>query len=332
MNTEVQRAFSELVAPAELIPADGRELGLELSLSMRNSYEFHRLRFIGRGQELLVIIVKAQMPVDLIGRQYQRLQSQSERPIILVFKELKARERHRLMRRKVQFMIPGKFLYAPMLGFVGETPQFEGRWDTAVNAARLSPWAETILIKRLLDDALELASGIELAKRFAVTPMTISRALSELEAFDLCFLEQQGTEKKVRFEAKNILWHKAANLLISPVVATIDLAEIPVKLPLSGDPALEHYTMLVGLPPPAYAISKREFLALKKSGKVMLPKPGEEQLRLELWRRDPRALAQGDYVDPVSLYLSVKNSPDERIQLETRRMMTDLGFRVNDNE
>lgn len=328
----LKQTLGELFAPAELIPANGKELGFELNLGMRSAYEFYRVRFAGRKQELVAIIVKTQMPVDQIARQYQRLQSQSQRPILLVFKELKARERYRLVRRKVPFIIPGNFFHAPMLGFLGETPLLEAHWGKAVSAAGLSPWAETILIKRLLDDSLELKSGTELAAIFDVAAMTISRALQELENADLCVFEKQGTEKRVRFESKGALWAKAAKLLASPVVATVDLAELSVKLPLSGEPALEHYTMLAGLPLQSYAVSKKEFLELKKAGKIKPAKPGAEKLRLEIWRRNPKILAMGKYVDPISLYLTVKNSPDERVRLETGKMMAELGLKVNGDE
>lgn len=332
METTIRQVLSELLGPISLLPATGEDLGFVQSLVMRDSYEFYRARFSHSGQELLVVAVRAAMPVDFIARQYQRLQLQSSRPVLMAFKELRARERERLIRRKIPFIVPGKFLFAPMLGCVGETPMFEGQWNNALTPVRLSPWAETILIKRLLDDSLEKTSGIELAKLFDVTPMTISRALKELEGAELCYLVRSGTEKKIHFGTKDILWAKASKLLISPVVATVALSEFPPKSPLSGDPALEHYTMLVGIPPPSYAISKSEFLELKKNGKVAFPKPGEEKIRLELWRRDPRALAAGDYVDAISLYLTVKDSNDERVRSEARKMMNDLGFKVNENE
>ena len=329
MDTAILQTFRELIAPITLVPAKGEDLGLALNLATRKAYGFYRARFPSSGKELIIAVVKLPMAVDLIGRQFLTLQSQSQRPIVLAFESLKARERDRLIQRKVPFIVPGKFLFAPMLGFAGETPLFEGSWNNAVKASGLSPWAETVLIKRLLDDSLQLTSGVELAKLLNVTPMTISRALKELEDADLCSFEKRRTIKQVRFGSKDRLWRKAEKMLTSPVVATVDIAELPLALPYSGDMALEHYTMLVGLPPLTYAMSKKEFVAHKRAGRV---KPGDEKLRLELWSRDPKLLMTGDYVDPISLYLSVKNSADERVRSEARKMMAELGFKVNDHE
>lgn len=332
MKESIEKILSELVAKARLIPQTGSDFGIKLNLGMRQSYDFYRVTFAEQQHELLLIVVKVQMPVDLIERQYLRFQAQSERPILFAFGELKARMRDRLVRRKVPFIIPGKFLFAPMLGYFGETPQFEAKWGRVLTPAGLSSWAETILIKYLLDDNLESVTGVELAKLFQVTPMTVSRALRDLEDADLCCFVKHGTEKRAHFESKDRLWAKAVSLLTSPVVATVGLAVIPEGLPLSGESALEHYSMLVGLPLPTYAIGKREFLALKKGGGVLPPKPGEEKLRLEIWKRDPRVLAMGNYVDPISLYLCLRNSPDERIQSEALKMMTELGLKVSGNE
>jgi hypothetical protein len=86
--------------------------------------------------------------------------------------------------------------------------------------------------------------------------------------------------------------------------------------------------MIAGIPPKSYAIYKREFLKLKRDGEMKLPRVGEEKLRLQLWKRDPRPLAQGKYIDPISLYFSEKNSTDDRVQVETRRMMKNLGLEI----
>lgn len=332
MINKIESSLSGLVGPVQIVPVSGLDLGFKLNIGMKNSYEFYRACFAGSEEELGVVAVKVQMAVDRIWRQYRRLESESLSPLLLVFKDLKARERDRLVRRKVPFMVLGKFLYAPMLGVVGEIPVFEESWNRAVANAQLSPWAETVLVKRILDDSVEMKSGIELAKLLGVAPMTMSRALRELENSDLCFLEKVGNSKKVRFESRAVLWARAQKSLSSPVIARANLTEFPINLPLAGDSALEHYTMLVGLPPTTYAISKREFSALKKAEKVFLPKLGEETLRVELWRRDPKVLAIGGYVDPISLYLSVRNSPDERVQIESKKMIAELGLEVNHND
>lgn len=322
----IAEILNELVSPIRLREVDGAALGIQMNSLIKSGFNFYRGTFAQKGKEFVIAEVRTLARVDLLARQYDRFLRQLKRPLIFYFENLGPRERSRLVKHRVQFVVGGKFLHAPQLGLSGEMPVFDENWNSLVSEIELSAWAETIIIKRLLDDALEGMTGKQLAELFAVAPMTISRAVRKLENSGLCALEKKGTEKKVRFGATKELWQKAQRLLTSPVVGTVDLAALPIKLPLAGDRALEHYTMIAGIPPVAYAIYKREFLQLKGQGKIELPTVGEEKLRLQLWKRDPKPLAQGKYVDPVSLYFSERNSADERVQAETRRMMKELGY------
>lgn len=328
----ISETLSELVSPIRLKQVDGAALGVQMNALIKGGFNFYRGTLAAKEKEFVIAEVRTAARVDLLARQYDRFLKQLKRPLIFYFANLKPRERSRLVKHKVQFIVGDKFLHAPQLGLFGEMPVFDENWNSLVNETDLSAWAETIVIKRLLDDAIEEITGNQLAQLFNVTQMTISRAVRELEAFGLCTLEKQGTGKRVRFGTKNELWQKAQKLFTSPVVGMVDLAEKPIELPLAGDPALEHYTMIAGIPPMTYAIYKREFLQLKREGKIKIPRVGEEKLRLQLWKRDPRPLAQGRYIDPISLYFSEKNSTDDRVQVETRKMMNELGLGVTDDE
>ncbi|MBX7139285.1 MAG: winged helix-turn-helix domain-containing protein [Oligoflexia bacterium] len=328
----ITETLNELVSPIRLKEVDGAALGIQMNALIKGGFTFYRGTFAGKGREFVIAEVRTPGRVDLLARQYERFLKQLKIPLIFYFNELKPRERSRLVKHRVQFVVGNKFLHAPQLGIFGETPVFDESWNNSLTETELSAWAETVVIKRLLDDATEGMTGNQLAEFFGITQMTVSRAVRELENFGLCTLEKKGTEKKVRFGTKRELWQKAQKLLTSPVIGTVELAELPLELPLAGDPALEHYTMIAGIPPKTYAIYKREFLQLKRKGKIKLPKIGEEKLRLQLWKRDPKPLAQGKHIDPISLYFSERNSTDDRIQVEIRRMMNELGLGVSDDE
>ena len=53
----------------------------------------------------------------------------------------------------------------------------------------------------------------------------------------------------------------------------------------------------------------------------------EANAEVEVWRYDPALLADGPDVDPLSLFLSLRNSPDERVQAELDDMMKGLSWR-----
>jgi len=228
-------------------------------------------------------------------------------------------------------MITGRFLYAPMLGFSGEVPIFNKSWDSTKKLRKLSPQAENLVIKHLLDDNFDKLSGNEIAKIMKYTTMTASRLIRELESADLVTIEKVGTKRIIKFKQRDILWHEVKQLLESPILETVQLNRLPIKLPLSGDSALEHYTMLTGGTQPTYAIYKKDFARLQKEGKIKY-NYNDSLITLEIWGRNPVFLAKNGYIDPISLYFSVKNSYDERVLLEVKNMMSQLGLKVENNE
>ncbi len=73
---------------------------------------------------------------------------------------------------------------------------------------------------------------------------------------------------------------------------------------------------------PTYAIWRRRCQPLMEQGIVHRCRAREEaNLCLETWAYDPLVLSAGDTVDPLSLFLSMRDSPDERIQQQLRILM-----------
>lgn len=328
MKNKLCNTLNQMATVAGLFPATAKEIGLELPYILTKHFKFQRAKIANSEKELILATVTKKLNVTTLEKHFKRFQTTLKQPLIFVFDYLNIRACERLAQRKVQFMIPGKYLHAPVFGVMGTIPLVTKRWDDVVSNRELSAWAETILIKRLLDESMEMLSGVELAERFDVSSMTISRVLRELENADFCIVKQEGTIKRVCFGATEQLWHKAGNVLINPVLGTVNLAKLPKNLPKAGNTALEHYTMLSGATMPVYAISKREFLELKRVNKIKFPREGEEKLIVQLWRRDPMKLTKDDYIDKISLYLSEKDSTDDRTKIEIEKMMVELGLKL----
>ena len=46
--------------------------------------------------------------------------------------------------------------------------------------------------------------------------------------------------------------------------------------------------------------------------------------RIEIWRYDPKLLTHSEVVDKLSLYLSLVNHEDERVQIELDKLIADI--------
>jgi hypothetical protein len=84
---------------------------------------------------------------------------------------------------------------------------------------------------------------------------------------------------------------------------------------LAGQSALTQYTMLDEPKIPVFAYSANEWKGRLLQDKILertFPEPGG--FEIELWKYAPSQFANEGRVDHLSLYLSMKDNSDERVQ------------------
>lgn len=138
-------------------------------------------------------------------------------------------------------------------------------------------------------------------------------------------------EKFIRFRNdRHELWNIAfqQNLLVNPVIKTVYVDEKPKDLFLlrCNASALPEYTDLNPSRQEYFAIEKTVFYGLQKIKALVNPNDYEGKYALEVWKYNPLTLVDElpndrTVVDPLSLYLSVKESMDERIEMALDQIM-----------
>jgi hypothetical protein len=84
-------------------------------------------------------------------------------------------------------------------------------------------------------------------------------------------------------------------------------------------------SMLAEDPIATYAMRDRVLIAALKNGQLLGCNGREEaDARMESWKYDPWALAEDGVVDRCSLYLSLRESGDERVRKEIRFLIEGL--------
>ena len=198
---------------------------------------------------------------------------------------------------------------------------------------KLLPSAQFLLIYHILhrnEKWLEEHPFKEIARKLDYTPMAITNAIENLKYHNL--VEVNGVRGKFirfRYDRKE-LWHIAnqQNLLVNPVLKTVFVDERPKDLVLlqSNASALPEYTDLNPGKLQYYAIEKTVFYGLKKGNAVVNPNENEGRYALEIWKYNPKILI-GElpgglpFVDPLSLYLSLKDSKDERVEMALEQII-----------
>lgn len=241
----------------------------------------------------------------------------------LVARHLPSYVRARLVERRIPFVVPGRQLYWPELGMVFEAGrQYRARRE--VKAIR--PATQTVLLLALNGEIAEAATPKDLGVRLGYTRMTMTRALDEIKATGLGEVVRKGRERLLTFpEGRSGLWQAALPYLHSPVRQSYRVREeaLPTAhLFTAGETALAGRTMLTGPREPVYATGRDGWKEMRDSVRE-IPVQDTGTCLLQIWRYDPELFARDGYVDLFSLYLSLRNDPDERIQSALQQMMED---------
>lgn len=244
----------------------------------------------------------------------------------LVAEDLDSYLRRRLMKSGLPFVVVDEQIYLPFLGTL-MTRQRRRRRATAPPAEALGPAAQAVLIALLLKHIPTPVTATELAKHLGYTAMSMGRALRTLEAENYLTITEQGRARRFGLaDEPRALWDYAQPKLRSPVRETVRILqkELPEgALPKAGESALAEATMLVAPFEPVFAVASARWRKLGRNIE-RIPIQDEGTCQLELWRYPPDILARQGCVDPLSLALSLREHPDERVQDAVEELIEDL--------
>jgi hypothetical protein len=305
-------------------------LGVETS-SVLDLLDIRKLPFyikeqfdLYRTQVLDHTIVLAESKADYapntqqLEKQMNILREATGMPVVLVTTHLSALERKKLIQKGINFVVPGVQLFLPEL-LIDLREHFPKKKERKEN---LTPSSQALLLYHILhrNEKIEHLSFKELAHKFGYTQMAITKIADDLEYHKLCHIE--GTkEKYINFrDSIPELWNTAKPLLISPVLKRVYTDILPtLSLLRCNVSALPEYTDMAPGNQEYRAIEKKLFYSLEKENQWSDLNDQEGKYCLEVWKYNPKTLAEGltgnNIVDPLSLYLSLTDLQDERIEM-----------------
>lgn len=234
---------------------------------------------------------------------------------VIVLDSLPAYNRARLVKHGVSFVTPGNQMYLLPLGIdFRETYRAPRRKSNTVYPATQAV-AISLLTRHL---PLETYTQTETADRMGYSPMTISRAIRELEEAGFLRHRTAGRSRVVSLadNDRRAAWERLVPRLASPVRSTARIAEPgsiqEIALP-AGLSALSHHTAIAPPRNHVLAMDGTAWRTATREGLVTeLPPYAEEGLTVQIWTYGP--IPWHGTVDPLSLVLSLQADRDERIQ------------------
>ncbi len=297
----------------------------KLPLFFKTMYKLYRANFRGRDLLLAEIRNENSSTIQQIERHFQLIQEILGNFTVLVAKNIPAFNRKRLIEKGINFIVPGKQLYLPALML-----DLRETYSRPVQKKlTLLPSAQCILLYHILhrEENIEELPLKQVAALFNYTAMAISKAADNLGKHNLCKLE--GTrEKFIRFTGDvPELWQNALPFLVNPMLKQVFADKIPQAdfWKKANESALPEYSDMNESRQEYYATDRGNFLRLQKNAQLMNLNDYEGKYCIEVWKYSPVVLAKGitkkNNVDPLSLYLRLKDNKDERVEMSMEKII-----------
>lgn len=314
-NFNLQPSFNQLIN------------NYKIPLYLQGNYELFESELLGHRVIWAKIRDKFDLSPEQLQKQNLQLKQLLHAPIIFVFEKLESWHRKRLIEKNVGFVQPYKQLYVPdLLLQFNDISRNQKLAEKQVD--KLTPPAQLAILYHLQVGSLENKLFREIANRLNYSAMTVTRLVKELENYQLVTIEGLK-EKSIKFsDLGRELWEKSFSLMTSPVLE-IWLTDHFVQdfhFRKAGDTALATYTMIGESSQPTFAIGKEEFRSLKTLGTLHQLDKKNGTVKIEVWTYNPVILSNKQDADKLSVYLSLQNAEDERVQAERQELLNQISW------
>jgi DNA-binding MarR family transcriptional regulator len=296
-------------------------------------YEPYRGRVFDRDYVLLVCTARNRSTPGQVEKHAEIARSALGPNVAFVFPALPAFDRKRFIQRRIPFIVPGRQTYLPMVMIdlrerSPATPAIGGQRQETLSAP-----AQALLLfhlqKKPDSEDWQLKQW---ADTLGYSRMTISRVYRELLSANLCRPSRKGRQVLMEFLLeRRTLWEKAIPYLQSPVAGRCQVritSHDDLQLYQAGMSALARFSMMVAGREETFAMSSPGYRAALEDGKLIrVPYAEDDTAVVERWRYAPGLLSSdGQVVDRLSLYLSMRHEPDERVQGALTELLENMSW------
>ena len=297
-----------------------------LPLFLRNRFSFYSMELFGRRWTLA--IENASWETGSPGeyeKQSEILGVHLKEPLVFIISTLPSNTRNRMVQKCIPFIVPGNqaFLPSSLVDLREHFPKPRGKGRNL-----LSPTAQLALLYHLECQPLSGLPLCDIAQKLGCSAMMMSNVKDELEETGICGVVRTGRSIALKFSAeKRALWELAQSKLKSPVTKTrwVHWKEPGYPALLAGISALSRSTMLADERLPIYALGPKMLESWLENGTLIgCPDAEQATAQIEVWSYEPKILGDNERVDTLSLYLSLRDSPDERIQQQLETLIREF--------
>ena len=294
------------------------KIALTLPISFEKRFQYVQMKF--HKESFLLIKEKRRGSLDSFVTQARIMGEKASMDVILVFSKLSDIEKKQLLQARVPFVDFKGNLFFPPLGLVLNAN------DDVATSKELTPSEQLTWIAFLLTKGQKVVDVDLLSQITGLPNSTIYRCLRTFKTLNWL---NKPNKLYAYTASKKELFLKSESFLFNPIKKRLLLSDFDLKkiqsdsrLLYGGTYALSYLTFLAESDEnSSYVISQRQFnkLSLPLSQHIL------EGKILEVWRYSPfvsefwndfKENQDRQFVDPISLYLTLKDDDDPRVEEE----------------
>ncbi|WP_343551382.1 hypothetical protein [Pantoea sp.] len=332
--TKIVEQIKSYVEDAVGLKASTRKLAaLPLPFFIEDMYQLIGMRLTLTEQhifDVLLIVQKEEAYPGIVAlrKHLNQIHKVTNEPLVYVNHALSAADRKSLVTHHINFIQPHTQLFIPELALDIREAYRQHRISKEFDT--LFPATQAVLIACLnrswsLSQAYtssQLAQGVDYSR------VTLSKVIDQMLALDI--LTRGEKARTYHFTAsKKDVYEKILPLMRSPVKRAV---AINITLTTgedifwAGETALAQYSLLVEPVKPIYGMTQECFSNMLKQNELRETESIDEtRAMVELWTY-PNPIKEKQIADPLSLFLSLKDNKDERIQIALDEMMGEMAW------
>ena len=302
------------------------KIALTLPISFEKRYQYAKMKF--HKESFLLIKEKRRGSLNSFVTQARTMGRKASMDVILVFSKLSDNEKKQLLQARVPFVDFKGNLFFPPLGLA-----LNANDDVEV-FKELTPSEQLTWIAFLLTKGQKVVDVDLLSQITGLPNSTIYRCLRTFKTLNWL---NKPNKLYTYTASKKELFLKSESFLFNPIKKRLLLSDFDLnkiqsdsRLLYGGTYALSYLTFLAESDEnSSYVISQRQFnkLSLPLSQHIL------EGKVLEIWRYSPfvsefwndfKETQDRQFVDPISLYLTLKDDDDPRVEEEIEALKNNI--------